>query len=138
VIVAFDHVVPTATSRQKVDFALLWLRLKNNSRAPIQVLASAPEAGADGVGIVHEILKAQSAKPEPGWISPPGHYSPVNEAATVEVPPNRDLLFSVPLNHVGPSWYMRITFVRSGHQPQGTLDFTWADIPPKERASWKK
>lgn len=88
--------------------------------------------------IVHEIVEDSGAKPEPGWISPPEHYSPVNEATTVEVEPNSDLLFSVPLNHVGPWWRLRITLIRSGHQPQGTLDFTWADVPPKERSAWKK
>ncbi|HTC36698.1 MAG TPA: hypothetical protein VK724_25175 [Bryobacteraceae bacterium] len=139
VFVAFDHVARPAPSRQSSESALLWLRLKNNSSAPIQVLASAPEAGADGVELVHEIiLEPSSAKPEPGWISPPEHYSPVNEATTVDVQPAGDLLFSVPLNHVGPRWRLRIAFIRSRRQPQGTVDFTWADVPPKERSAWKK
>jgi len=138
VSVAFDHVVLPTAPRQNNDTAVLWLRLRNNSRSPIQVLASAPEAGADGVEIVHEIVEAPAVKPHPGWISPPEHYSPVNEATTLDVQPASDLLFSVPLNHVGPSWRMRITFLPSGHEPQGTLDFTWADVPPKARSAWKK
>jgi hypothetical protein len=144
VSVSFDHVVRPAAARRDIDSALLFLRLKNNSRAPIQVLASAPQTGATGAEVEHEIVPASgSAKPEPGWISPPEHYSPVNEATTVEIQPNTDLLFSVPLNHVGPTWSLRITFefvrpkARSG-QREGMVDFTWADVPVKERDAWKK
>jgi len=144
VFVSFDHVVRPVWSRRNSDSALLWLRLRNNSRAPIQVLASAPEAGAEGVEIVHEIVPDSAVKPKAEWISPPEHYSPVNEATTAEVPANRDLLFSVPLNHVGPWWRLRITFEflatssRSKRQAQRTVDFTWADVPPIERGAWKK
>ena len=137
VLISFDHVVRPAPLRQNSDSAVLWLRLRNNGSVPIRVLASAPEAGAEGVEIVHEIVHSL-AKETSGWISPPEHYSPVNEATTVEVQPNGDLLFNVPLNHVGPWWRLRITFARPGHQPQGTLDFTWAGVPPKERGAWKK
>jgi hypothetical protein len=136
VSVSFDHVVRPAPSREPNESALLWLRLKNNSRAPIQVLATAPQTGAQGVEIVHEIVEDPGAKPEPGWISPPQHYSPVNEATTLEIPANGNLLFSVPLNHVGPSWRLRITY-QSGRRGEGTVDFTWADVPMKERSAWK-
>jgi len=137
VSISFDHVVRPAASRQDIDSALLWLRLKNNGRGPIQVLASAPQADADGVEIVHEIIEDPGAKPTSGWISPPEHYSPVNEATTVEIQPHADLLFSVPLNHVGPAWRLRITY-QSGRHREGTADFTWAGVPTKERSAWKK
>jgi hypothetical protein len=137
--VSFDHVQRAPRSD---DPDLLWLRMKNSGHNPIQVLATAPEAGAEGVELVHEIV--QDSKPLSGWISPPEHYSPVNETTTVEIQPNTDLAFSVPLNHVGPSWLLRITFevvnpkVRSDRQPQGTVNFTWASVPIKERSAWKK
>jgi len=103
------------------------------------VLAGAPEAGAEGVELVHEVvLEPTRAKRDPGWISPPDRYSPINESAEMEVQPHTDLLFSVPLNHVGPSWHMRITLIPSGPRLQDTLDFAWANIPPKERSAWKK
>lgn len=142
VFVSFDHVVRPAANRRDIDSDLLFLRLRNNSRAPIQVLATPAESGAEGVEVVHEIIETTGAsKPARGWVSPPAHYSPIDEPTTVEIQPHTDLLFSVPLNHVGPSWFLRLTFerakVRAGRPPEGTVDFTWTDIPEKERGAWK-
>jgi hypothetical protein len=137
VSLSFDHVTHPPPSRKDIDSDLLWLRIRNNSHTPIQVLATAPQTGAKGVELVHEIVRTR-AKSAPGWISPPEHYSPLNEAATIKIQPNDDLLFSVPLNHVGPSWLLRVTFEFSGRQPEGTVDFTWADVPIKQRDAWKK
>jgi hypothetical protein len=141
VSVSFDHIVRPAAARRDVDSAVLFLRMKNDGRVPIQVLASAPQTGAEGVEVIHEIVRAGSAKPDSGWISPPDRYAPVNESTTVEIQPNTDLLFSVPINHVGPTWLLRITFesVRpKGRSQEGTVDFTWAQVPLSERGAWKK
>jgi hypothetical protein len=141
VSVSFDHVVRPPEARRDVDSAVLFLRMKNDGRVPIQVLASAPQTGADGLEVIHEIVPASgSAKGDSGWISPPEHYSPVNESTTVEIQPKTDLLFSVPINHVGPTWLLRIAFysLRAGRHEEGMVDFTWADVPVKERGSWKK
>ena len=138
VSLTFDR-IQRASLHKDSDPDLLALRLTNNSRTPIQVLATAPEPGAQGVEIVHEIVPAPGPlKPATGWISPPAHYSPINEATTVEIQPHSDLLFSIPLNHVGPSWRVRITFQRAGQDKQGMVDFTWAEVPIKERTAWKK
>lgn len=141
VSISFDKVVRPTASRRDSDTALLWLRLKNNSRAPIRVLAGAAEGGADGVELVHEIVRDSGApKVESDWITPPSRYAPVNSTTTVEIQPKSDLLFSVPLNHVGPSWRLQITFdfVRPQARPEeGTVDFTWAGVPAKERDAWK-
>ena len=136
VLLSFDHVAKPVLSRRDSDPALLWLRLRNKGREPIHVLATAPEGGAEGMELVHEIVEAGNAKPALGWISPPTRYSPVNEATTVEILAGKDLLFSVPLNHVGPSWRLRLNF-QSGPQRQGSVAFTWADVPVKERSAWK-
>jgi hypothetical protein len=141
VSISFDHVVRPAAGRRDVDSAVLFLRIKNNSRVPIQVFAGAPQTGAEGLEVIHEIVPASgSAKPDSGWVSPPDRYSPVNESTTVEIQPNTDLLFSVPINHVGPTWLLRITFesVRAGRPQEGMVDFIWAQVPVKERGAWKK
>ena len=150
VSISFDRVVLPPLSRRDIDSAVLWLRLKNASHAPIQVFAGASEDGAEGVEVVHEIVmtpappKSDPGKTGSGWISPPGSYSPIDEATTLDIRPDSDLRFSVPFNHVGPSWFLRITFqilhpkVRSGRQPQDTVDFTWADVPINARRAWKK
>ncbi|MGB6945014.1 MAG: hypothetical protein WBE37_21630 [Bryobacteraceae bacterium] len=144
VFVSFDHIVLPPAARKDIDTALLYLRLKNNSRNPIQVLVTAPEGGAEGVEVVHEIVEDGSPPPASGWISPPGHYSPASESTTADIQPNTDLLFSVPLNHVGPSWRLRIGYeiaapkASPGRQQEGTVDFTWAGVPAKERGAWKK
>jgi hypothetical protein len=144
VSVSFDHVSRATAARKNIDSDLLWLRIRNNTRTPIQVLATAPQGDADGVEVVHEIvLTSGSANQAPGWISPPEHYSPINEATTVKIQPKGALLFSAPLNHVGPSWRLRITYqitgrkARAAGQTEGTVDFTWADVPIKERESWR-
>jgi hypothetical protein len=138
VSLSFDR-VQRASPHKDSDPDLLALRLRNNSRTPIQVLATAPEAGAQGVEVVHEIVPAPGPlKLAKEWIAPPAHYSPINETTTVEIQPHSDLLFSIPLNHVGPSWRVRITFQRAGQDKQGTVDFTWEEVPIKERSAWKK
>jgi hypothetical protein len=138
VSLTFDR-VQRASPHNGSDPDLLSLQLKNNGRAPIQVLATAPEPGAQGVEVVHEIVPAPGPlKPSTGWISPPAHYTPINDTTMVEIQPHSDLLFSIPLNHVGPSWRVRIMFQRAGQGKQGTVDFTWADVPIKERSAWKK
>jgi hypothetical protein len=142
VSISFDHVVRPAASRRDSDIGVLWLRLKNNSRAPIQVLAGAAEGGAEGVELVHEIVRdSPASKAAPGWITPPSRYAPVNATATLEIQPKTDLLFSVPVNHVGPSWGLQITFefVRpEARREESTADFSWAGVPAKERDAWKK
>jgi hypothetical protein len=42
VFVSFDHVVRPALPPRNSDSDVPWLRIRNNSRAPIQVLATAP------------------------------------------------------------------------------------------------
>ncbi len=145
VFVSFDHIVLPPAARKDIDTAMLYLRLKNNSRNPIQVLVTAPEGGAEGVEVVHEIVEdAGSPQSASSWISPPGHYSPVSESTTADIQPHTDLVFSVPLNHVGPSWRLRIAYeiaagkASKGHEQEGTVDFTWAGVPAKERGAWKK
>ncbi len=133
-------------SSRALRHRIQWLcsgRLKNNRRNPIQVLVTAPEGGAESVEVVHEIVKdAGSPPPASGWNPPPGHYSPVGESTDIQ--PHTDLLFNVPLNHVGRSWRLRIAYEMAGpkaspaREQEGTADFTWASVPAKEHSAWKK
>ncbi len=137
VFVSFDHVERPPFSRRDVDPGLLYLRIKNNTRGPIHIFAGPPEASSMGVDLLHEIVEASRVPSyASGWILPPSRYSPANVVTTVDIQPNTDLLFSVPLNHVGPWWKLRIAF-RSPRQPDGQVDFTWAGVPKKERGAWK-
>jgi hypothetical protein len=72
--------------------------------------------------------------------TPPEGYSA--EAFSTEIiAPGGDLLFSVPLNHVSPSWYVLIVFNFDvpgggyGSEPHSTLPFHWQDFPEKVRTS---
>jgi hypothetical protein len=151
VFISFDHVALPSSPPGNDGSNLLWLRIRNNSRVPIQVRTIAPEEGAEGVEVMHEIVEASKAagyasgsvRVPSGWISPPDHYLPIDVFSTANIEPGTDLPFSIPLNHVGPSWYLRTTFqfvlprVRAGRQPSGLVDFTWADIPATEQRAWK-
>jgi hypothetical protein len=137
VFVSFDHVERPPLSRRDVDPGLLYLRIRNNTRAPIHIFAGPPEASSLGVDLLHEIVEASSVPGHAsGWILPPSRYSPADVVTTVDIQPDTDLLFSVPLNHVGPWWKLRIAF-RSERQPEGQVDFTWAGVPKNERRAWK-
>ncbi len=137
VFISFDHVELPPASRRDLDPGLLYLRIRNNTRSAIHIFAGPPEASSLGVDLLHEIVEASSVPAHAsGWILPPSRYSPADVVTTVDIQPKADLLFSVPLNHVGPWWKLRIAF-RSEKQPGGLVDFTWADVPIKERSAWK-
>jgi len=60
---------------------------------------------------------------------------------TTTIASGRDLLFSVPLNHISPSWYLRIMFNLDvpgsgyGSEPYSSVPFYWQDIPEKVRTN---
>jgi hypothetical protein len=137
VVLSFDHIVQPPSSRRALEPGLLYLRIKNTGRDVIAVLASPAEAGGEGVELVHEIIRNSSGSYRASdWISPPERYSPVSEATTINVQPNSDLLFSVPLNHVGPAWRLRVTY-QLPRKSEGVADFSWADVPQQERSAWR-
>jgi hypothetical protein len=153
VFISFNRVAGPQSASKGEDSGRLWLRIENNSRVPIEVLARQVQPNADGLEVAHEVVKASDLNGYPsgptpsasGWISPPERNSPIpiDVATAVRINSGSDLLFRVPLNHVGPSWYLQLRFqflftaLRSGRQPQGIVDFTWADIPASERRAWK-
>ena len=56
-----------------------------------------------------------------------------------QIKPGSDLLFSVPINHLGPTWHLEVTFgldvPGSGYTigPHNTVSFFWKDLPEKYR-----
>lgn len=130
----------------------VWLRLKNNTRVPIQVMTFDPGTGDQETGVMDEVVQinstvgfrssgnqAQSVTFEAAG-SPKG-YS-VDVGSTAVIGPGESLPFSVPLNHVGPTWYLRVRFefdlppTTAGRQPYSFVDFSWADVPAKDRGAW--
>jgi len=67
-------------------------------------------------------------------IHPPGYSAEVS--SMTRILPGKELLFSVPLDHVSDAWFMRVRFVLDvnkpgvGAGPYTYLDFFKSQIPP--------
>ncbi len=146
VYIQFDHVGPRVPVSEVEPAIGVWLRIKNNSRVPIQVSIFDLGTKDTGVGVLDEIVPVPGIAPPCGSggsaIRPPIGYQ-VDVATPATIPPGHDLLFSVPISHVAQWWYLRVRFglvlpaAMSGRQPYSFVDFAWSDIPDKDRAAWK-
>jgi hypothetical protein len=134
VYLKFDHVADRKPISSNEYPKGLWLRLVNNCRIPIIMATFDPGTGDSGVGLYDEVVPIRAPKIEL-HLGPPeqSHHARVHkptppegysaEAFSTEIiAPGGDLLFSVPLNHVSPSWYLLIMFN--------------LDVPGWERKSW--
>jgi hypothetical protein len=125
VYLKFDHVGPRKPLRTGEGDTGLWLRVVNNCRLPIVLESFSMPPGEAGVGLMDEVVDAERilqiyASPGEGReiqgqrrlrkskTKPEGYSS--ETAGAVRVQPGEDILFSVPVNHVDESWYMRIRF----------------------------
>lgn len=155
VYLKFDHVAHRKVLSPRESPEGLWLRLVNNCRVPIIVATFNPGTGDPGVGLYDEVIpvivrgpyfqgeRAGEKPPKPPHalheIPPKGYTAEVFSTTIIE--PGNDLLFSVPLNHVSPSWYLQIIFnldvpgATYGSEPRSTVSFHWQDIPEKIRGS---
>ena len=140
VYIAFDH----AARRQPVEDGEpdrgLWLRLVNNSVLPVEVRANGTATDPE-MTILPDVI-APRATPFLG--SPPVHermprgYSS-NVGTLITIDPGKSLVFSVPVNHVSPTWSLQIPFhfslppVNEGVQPVCLAGFVWEDIPEPHR-----
>lgn len=150
----FDHVADRKPLSTDESSKGLWLRLVNNCRIPIIVAIFNPGTGDPGIGIYDEVipvfikgpfLKGLRPGENPPKVAqlpedkPPEGYSSDVFSTTI-IAPGDSLLFSVPLNHVSPNWYMQIMFnlgvpgAHYGSEPYSTLSFYWQSIPEKVRA----
>jgi hypothetical protein len=149
----FDHIGPRMSEGNAEGTEGLWLRVVNNCRIPIVFRAS---GGAGDVGSTFEdevvpsepIMQIFSTQEEADAIDreerdrtealkhkPHGYEFEVS--GVLRVAPGTDALFSVPLNHVGRFWFMRVKFgldVASWSASTGPftyLDFHDYQIPKK-------
>jgi hypothetical protein len=134
----------------------LWLLLVNNCRLPITVaIFNTENPGPDhGIGAYDEVVRlpmkaptVQFSTPDkthaiPTSLSaqkPPEGYSLPHVFSTTTISPGENLLFNLPLNHVGPSWYLQVRFYFElpgegyGTGPYSVVSFDWQDIPEEFR-----
>ena len=148
VYVKFDHVGPRKPLREGEGQVGLWLRIVNNCRVPIKVPTFGLTTGDPGVGVLDEVVSdavTVSVSSEPDELNPstdrtaasshPQGYS-AEVSSMTRILPGKDILFSVPLNHVSDQWFMRVRFVLDVDKPSlGTgpytyLNFFKGQIPP--------
>jgi hypothetical protein len=154
VYLQFDHIGPRAPILPGEGTIGLYLRIVNNCRVPILATEFSTSLANDGVNLFDEIIPdpiklditveharrgAQKAKRIKHELPPLGYSDEISNM--LRVYPGKDLLFSVPINHVGDDWFMRVQFALDvndpsiGRGPYAYLDFYKGQIP---KAALKK
>ena len=140
IYVKFDHAGPRQPVQEGEPSKGLWLRLVNNSVIPIVVRANG-SATDETMTLLQDVVIAKGGRiPKSGRVRekmPSGYASDTGSILSID--PGKDLIFSVPRNHVSPSWYMQVPFqfslspVKEGVQPICYAEFTWEDLPETYR-----
>lgn len=142
VYVKFDHIgnrKPAAEGEE--ESKVLWLRLVNNCNLPITVRTFDLGTGVPGVGVNYSVVPVSGIlrSPDAQVKKIPTGYD-FDVGTLVEVAPGENLLFSIPLDRVSPRWFIQVRFdlalpgPKNGYEPYSLVDFSWEDIPEKERA----
>ncbi len=146
VYIRFDHLGERKPISEDEMACGLWLRMTNNSRVPISVRTFDPGTRDPGVGLMHEVVQVvvpigPQVPPSGREASqPPAGYD-LDVGSRTVIRPGQEVLFSVPANHVGPRWYLRVRFelelppTNSGRQPYSLVEYGWADLPATVRSS---
>jgi hypothetical protein len=139
----FDHVGERQPIPGEERAQGLWLRLVNNCRIPIVVATFNYGEGTSSVGVYHEVVrvtrKGVPNSPDSSQTEPPSGYPLSELIETTTIAPGANLLFSVPLDHVGPFWYLQVRFYFElpndpyGFGPYSVVSFYRQDIPEKFR-----
>jgi hypothetical protein len=144
VYVEFDHIGQRVPEADDEPPRGLWLRLVNNSVFPILVRVHNSETVKDRA-IVEDVVTAVQIRriPKEGFADygamPTGYASALDVAGSERIGPGKVLLFSVPINHVAPTWYFQVPFqfdlppTKHGAQPVCYVAFEWDNIPEKSR-----
>ena len=157
VYLKFDHIGTRKPLSQREPNKGIWLRLVNNCAVPIIVAVFDPRTSDPGVGLYDQVVPVDLNAPpilhgfRKGEIpsqtdpspqeQPPEGYLTEESLSTKNIPPGTNLLFSVPVNHVGRSWYLKVEFYLDvpnssyGIGPTSFVSFGWQDVPEKFRPS---
>ena len=125
VYLKFDHIGPRKPVQEGEGNTGIWLRVVNNFRIPIVFVSFNMPTGNPGVGLMDDVVDTEpmmqiyySAEEEKEAQrqeqlrklkqKPTGYTS--ETAGVARVQPGKEILFSVPLNHVDDDWYMRVKF----------------------------
>lgn len=160
----FDHIGSGIQRSEREPTSRIWFQLTNNCRVPITVNTfSVPDGSPkDEQGVMDRLVAVDPDRfvgngmlrdgkivPKPFVkVSPdelPRDYW-FEVGSTQTIPPGKALLFSVPINHVGPRWYFEIPFHfanengRFPHEPsiggfpEMKFLYTLYDLPPAAQA----
>jgi hypothetical protein len=167
VYIEFDHIGPGPRRSEAEPLTRIWLHLKDNCNIPINVRANGVPDGSpeDEVGVMHDVVldtpmltitgyKSPTAeesvtapdKKRPKKITeqmPRGYMYEVGSRVTIM--PSKEILFSIPANHVSENWHIEIPFefdLVNGKFPRDpkvslgaaiTISYSIWDLPPEER-----
>jgi hypothetical protein len=141
VYIEFDHAGVREPVENGEPAQGLWLRFVNNSVVPIDVETMATVTKSKLILLPDVIIPIERRIPRSGPSNeqiPAGYASGMGVVRTIA--PGRDLVFSVPANHVSPNWFMQVPFqfslspVKQGAQPICLVEFIWDGIPASVRA----
>jgi hypothetical protein len=128
VFLAFDHIGPREPMQEGEGHTGLWIRVVNNCRLPIIFRSRGEQSGENGFYLEDEVVEykplmlqifmtpqqAQEAETKRRLLvrklkyKPEGYSFEVSGAIRVQA--GKQIVFSVPLNHVDEDWYLRVKF----------------------------
>jgi hypothetical protein len=171
VYVRFDHTGPGIPRDEDEPATRIWLRLVNNCRVPIVVTANGvpDKSPKEEVGLRYRIVAnppvyglprviyrdASGEKSEDhkanDWSDSDEQTAAmprndlVDVASFISIRPGEQILFSMPVNHLGKHWHVEIPFEfelpggkgpredKTGGIPLMRVDYGLYDLPPQEQ-----
>jgi hypothetical protein len=151
VYLAFDHVGKREPIMLGESDRGLWLRFVNNCRLPVIIRTFGTGTKDPGIGVIDEIVPSaaltgivgnektpRELKELSQTDGPPRDYS-FEVYSSNTVAPNESVLFSVPLEHVSPKWYLRVRFELgtfngdARDRPYSYVNFIWDKLPEEAK-----
>jgi hypothetical protein len=158
VYLQLDRIGPREPRSKDEPIVGIYLRLINNTKLTVFVStigsAASPEGDVadkvvsnskplitiSGGEFVPLPTARESQNKEPPPQEPPLGYDVAEVTVGIPIPPGGQFAFSVPINHVGPTWHFEIPFrfdLPKTHQrqPESYVSFFEDDLPPKDQQS---